>query len=248
MTDDATFDGLEPEARERMLGNGANLFGNELDAFMSHLPDEAKLGAAGVPVELLFSRGSLDLFTRTEIVAWLEHRFGVQRRFVSGHHAPYLNQPEVFARGAAAAPSLALSAPLAGSEPSAGEQLVDRHAADRRVEELDRMEGRQRPALAAQAERSPGRDSRDSRWHRRPPRSRERWPPCGRRARRPPAAARGCRSRHCHSKAPARQARSTSRPGMAPSTVRAAHRAPLRVEEMARILERKPEAAAGGAR
>ena len=97
MTDDATFDGLEPEARERMLGNGANLFGNELDVFMSHLPDEAKLGAAGVPVELLFSRGSLDLFTRTEIVDWLEHRFGVQRRFVSGHHAPYLNQPEVFA-------------------------------------------------------------------------------------------------------------------------------------------------------
>jgi pimeloyl-ACP methyl ester carboxylesterase len=97
MIDDATFDGLEPEARERMLGNGANLFGNELDAFMSHLPDEAKLAAASVPAELLFSQGSLDLFTRTEIVAWLESSLGVQRRFVSGHHAPYLNQPEVFA-------------------------------------------------------------------------------------------------------------------------------------------------------
>jgi pimeloyl-ACP methyl ester carboxylesterase len=97
MTDDETFEAIDDEPRERMLANGANLFGNELDAFMSHMLDEAKLGATGVPVELLFSRGSLDLFTRNEIVDWLERCFVVQRKYVSGHHAPYLNQPEVFA-------------------------------------------------------------------------------------------------------------------------------------------------------
>lgn len=96
VTDAATFEGLDPELRERMLGNGANLFGNEIDGFVSYMPDAAKLAASRVPVELLYCRLTLEQ-QGDAIASWLERHLGVKRKYVSGHHAPYLNQGEVFA-------------------------------------------------------------------------------------------------------------------------------------------------------
>ena len=56
---EAAWKAIEPATRERMLSNGANLFGCELREFLSYAPDPDALCAAGVPVSLLRSRGGL---------------------------------------------------------------------------------------------------------------------------------------------------------------------------------------------
>ncbi len=94
-TDDETFESLNAEMRERMLANGANLFSSELAAFVSYVPDVERIRSTGVRVRLLASRDGLDEFSIT--CAWLGEQLGLPTDYVSGHHAPYLQHPEVFA-------------------------------------------------------------------------------------------------------------------------------------------------------
>ena len=44
-TSDAAFEALDPQLRERMLGNGAHFFSNELAAFAGYVPDADRLRA-----------------------------------------------------------------------------------------------------------------------------------------------------------------------------------------------------------
>jgi pimeloyl-ACP methyl ester carboxylesterase len=92
-TSDQTFDRLDSAVRERVLGNGANFFANELQAFATYVPDIAAVSASGVPVRVLASRGSGDHQT----CEWLAGKLGASIEYLSGHHAPYAQHPEVFA-------------------------------------------------------------------------------------------------------------------------------------------------------
>lgn len=92
-TSDETFDRADDEVRERILGNGANFFASELEAFASYVPDPDRVSALAVPVRVLASRDSGDHQT----CEWLAGRLGPGVEYLSGHHAPYAQHPEVFA-------------------------------------------------------------------------------------------------------------------------------------------------------
>jgi hypothetical protein len=49
VTSHATFESLDLELRERVLGNGAHFFSEELGAFGAYVPDAERIRAAGVP-------------------------------------------------------------------------------------------------------------------------------------------------------------------------------------------------------
>lgn len=94
-TSDAAFEALAPEHRERLLGNGEHFFGAEIEAFAAYLPDAERIAAAAIPIRLLVSSDSPP--ADDGILPWFEQRFGLRPGRVSGHHAPYFDQPEVFA-------------------------------------------------------------------------------------------------------------------------------------------------------
>jgi pimeloyl-ACP methyl ester carboxylesterase len=94
-TSDETFERLDPELRERVLGNGEHFFMHELAAFASYLPDTEQIRRTGVPLRLLASRSSSA--DDREPMGWLASELGVPIELVSGHHAPYLQAPEAFA-------------------------------------------------------------------------------------------------------------------------------------------------------
>jgi pimeloyl-ACP methyl ester carboxylesterase len=92
---DETFEALDPEHRERMLANGAHFFAHELQAFASYVPNADMIQAGGVPLRLLVGEhGAPPLIRATTRFA---EQLGLDVRSISGHHAPYLQQPEAFA-------------------------------------------------------------------------------------------------------------------------------------------------------
>jgi pimeloyl-ACP methyl ester carboxylesterase len=94
-TSDATFEALEPRLRERMLGNGSHFFSQELMAFGTYVPDAGRTRAGQVPIRLLVGQdGAPELIRAT---ARLAEQLGLTVEQISGHHAPYLQQPEAFA-------------------------------------------------------------------------------------------------------------------------------------------------------
>jgi pimeloyl-ACP methyl ester carboxylesterase len=95
VTSHATFESLDPELRERMLASGGHFFAQELAAFRTYVPDAQAIRAAGVPLRVLVSRdGAPPLI---HVTAQLAEQLGLELQHVSGHHAPYLQRPEVFA-------------------------------------------------------------------------------------------------------------------------------------------------------
>jgi len=92
---DATFEALEPELRERMLGNGETLFAVEFPAFFEGVPDEAALAGVRTPVHVLCGSESAPLFAESS--AWLAERLGVEAATVGGAHVPYLDSPKELA-------------------------------------------------------------------------------------------------------------------------------------------------------
>jgi esterase len=94
-TSDATFDALDPQLRARIVAGGSHFFSRELAAFGGYVPDPEKIRAGGVPVRMLVSRhGTPQLIRAT---GWLAQQLGLTVEPISGHHAPYLQQPEAFA-------------------------------------------------------------------------------------------------------------------------------------------------------
>ncbi|HET9737542.1 MAG TPA: alpha/beta hydrolase [Solirubrobacteraceae bacterium] len=94
-TSDTTFEGLDPQHRERCVGNGAHFFSRELATFAGYVPDAERLMAGGVPLRMLVSQdGSPQLVRAT---ARFAEQLGVAVERISGNHAPYLRHPEAFA-------------------------------------------------------------------------------------------------------------------------------------------------------
>src|SRR5215211_897320 len=93
---DDNFEKLNPELRERMLGNGTTLFGTEFGAFESYRPDDATLAAVEVPLQVMVGTDSAPFFG--EAAQWLAARLGVEVRTLPGGHAPYFDRPEEVAK------------------------------------------------------------------------------------------------------------------------------------------------------
>jgi hypothetical protein len=94
-TDDATLESLAPALRDRILGNGARFFGQQLPAFATYVPDVERIRAAGIALRLLVSReGVPRLIGATKRLA---RELGIGVDSIRGHHAPYLQHPEAFA-------------------------------------------------------------------------------------------------------------------------------------------------------
>ena len=89
---DETFENLDPDLRERMLGNGEVLFDIEFEPLTSYHPNEDALAAAEVPVRVMVSTNSFPYFGET--VRWLAERLDAEVNELPGGHAPYLDRPE----------------------------------------------------------------------------------------------------------------------------------------------------------
>jgi esterase len=94
-TSDATFGALDPQLRERILGNGAHFFSQELAAFGGYVPDTERIRASRVPLRMLVSQDGTSQLIR--VTARFAEQLGIAVEPISGHHAPYLQQPEAFA-------------------------------------------------------------------------------------------------------------------------------------------------------
>lgn len=98
---DAAFDGLDPELRERMLGNAEVFFGVEMEAFASYLPAPEALAGVKLPVVVSAGEENRDASSSGhylyEASDWLAKVRGAELEEVPGAHAPYFTQPKEFA-------------------------------------------------------------------------------------------------------------------------------------------------------
>src|SRR5829696_5129935 len=92
---DEAFENLDPQLRERMLGNGETLVGTEMGAFEPYQPDEAALTAVEVPVRVMVGTESAPFFAET--ARWLADRMNVELEKLPGGHTPYFDRPQEIA-------------------------------------------------------------------------------------------------------------------------------------------------------
>jgi pimeloyl-ACP methyl ester carboxylesterase len=90
---DETFEKLNPQLRERMLGNGETCLVTEMPVFPAYGPDEATLAAVEVPVRVMVGPES----AFGEPAGWLAAQLGVELESLPGGHTPYLDRPEEMA-------------------------------------------------------------------------------------------------------------------------------------------------------
>jgi pimeloyl-ACP methyl ester carboxylesterase len=95
MCGDTAVDALDPELRERALGNAETFFDIELGVIDGAVPDEQALAALGVPVVPAVGSGSPPFFH--EATGWLAERVGAAVRELAPGHAPYMDHPDQFA-------------------------------------------------------------------------------------------------------------------------------------------------------
>jgi pimeloyl-ACP methyl ester carboxylesterase len=91
---DANWEALDPDLRERMLGN-AETFLNVERTLESYRPDDATLAAIAVPVQVLLSKESPPFLAG--IADWLASRLGVEVSSTPGTHTPYQDHPRALA-------------------------------------------------------------------------------------------------------------------------------------------------------
>jgi pimeloyl-ACP methyl ester carboxylesterase len=92
---DANWEGLEPDLRERMLGNAETFLGVER-TLESYRPDDATLAAITMPVQVLLSDESHWFIA--EVDEWLAARLGVEVSLTPGTHTPYHDHPHELAQ------------------------------------------------------------------------------------------------------------------------------------------------------
>ena len=90
---DETFENLDPQLRERMLGNGETFFGTEMAVLPSYRPHEATLAAVEVPVRVMVGPDS----AYGEAARWLADRLNVELERLPGGHTPYFDRPDEMA-------------------------------------------------------------------------------------------------------------------------------------------------------
>jgi pimeloyl-ACP methyl ester carboxylesterase len=90
---DETFEKLDPQLRERMLGNGETCLITEMPVFPAYEPDEATLAAVEVPVRVMVGPDS----AFGEPAGWLAGQLGVELESLPGGHTPYFDRPQEMA-------------------------------------------------------------------------------------------------------------------------------------------------------
>ncbi len=90
---DETFEKLDPQLRERMLGNGETCLITEMPVFPAYEPDEATLAAIEVPLRVMVGPDS----ALGEPAGWLAGQLGVELESLPGGHTPYFDRPQEMA-------------------------------------------------------------------------------------------------------------------------------------------------------
>lgn len=90
---DETFENLDPQLRERMLGNGETCLVTEMPVFPAYGPDEAALAAVEVSVRVMVGPDS----AIGEPAGWLAGQLGVELESLPGGHTPYFDRPQEMA-------------------------------------------------------------------------------------------------------------------------------------------------------
>lgn len=90
---ESVYEGLDPELRERMLGNGQTLLFLEMPIFSRYRPQDAVVSAIKPPVRVLQSSDTLRSFRRP-ICEWLARLAHTEVGSLLGGHACYLDRPE----------------------------------------------------------------------------------------------------------------------------------------------------------
>jgi pimeloyl-ACP methyl ester carboxylesterase len=93
---DENVENLQPELRERMLGNAETFFFVELEGFVSYVPDARALAGVKVPVQTTAGTDSRDVYY--EATEWVARQLGTELREISGGHTPYFDRPEDLAK------------------------------------------------------------------------------------------------------------------------------------------------------
>jgi pimeloyl-ACP methyl ester carboxylesterase len=93
---DEAFEALDPQLRERLLGNGEIFLGTEIGIMEPYDPDEATLAAVEVPVRVMVGAKSAPFFAET--AQWLAKRLNVEVERLPGGHTPYFDRPEEMAQ------------------------------------------------------------------------------------------------------------------------------------------------------
>jgi pimeloyl-ACP methyl ester carboxylesterase len=92
---DEAFENLDPQLRERMLGNGETFLGTEMGAFEPYHPDEAALAGIEAPMRVMVGPESAPFFGET--ARWLADRMNVELERLPGGHTPYFDRPQEMA-------------------------------------------------------------------------------------------------------------------------------------------------------
>jgi pimeloyl-ACP methyl ester carboxylesterase len=90
---DEAFENLDPQLRERMLGNGETCLVTEMPVFPAYEPDEAALAAVEVPARVMVGPDS----ALGETAGWLAGQLGVELESLPGGHTPYFDRPQEMA-------------------------------------------------------------------------------------------------------------------------------------------------------
>jgi len=98
---DEVYAALDPQLRERLLGNAEVLFGIEVAPFIAYDPAPGQLAAIPVPRAVTAGAGNRDSTAaghwRYEAARWLAVHLQITVIDLPGAHMGYLGQPEHFA-------------------------------------------------------------------------------------------------------------------------------------------------------
>jgi pimeloyl-ACP methyl ester carboxylesterase len=90
---DENFENLEPELRERMLGNAETFLLVELEGFVSYVPYAGALAEVKVPVQVMAGIDNRGVYYH-EAAEWVAEHLGTDLQEIPGGHTPYFNRPE----------------------------------------------------------------------------------------------------------------------------------------------------------
>jgi pimeloyl-ACP methyl ester carboxylesterase len=93
---DGNVENLDPELRERMLGNAEVFFFSELPAAVSYTPDAGELAACEVPAIAAAGIENPEPVYR-ESAIWVATQLGTRVQEMPGAHTPYLDHPDALA-------------------------------------------------------------------------------------------------------------------------------------------------------
>ena len=99
---DEVYESLDPQLRERLLGNAEVLFGIEMAPYLAYDPAPGELAAIRVPRAVTAGADSRDIAAaghwRYQVAQWLAARLQTTVIDLPGAHMGYLGQPEHFAK------------------------------------------------------------------------------------------------------------------------------------------------------